>query len=144
MTKVLCTGTFDLLHKGHLNYFEQAKKLGNHLIVVVARDKTIEKERGILPIYNEKERLKKIAEQKNVDKARLGHEEDKLKVVEEERPDIILLGYDQKINKKELSKKLAQRGLHPKILRAKAYKSEQYKSSLLKKLINKVSLICIC
>ena len=43
MTKqktIMCFGTFDLLHLGHLSYLQQAKEKAEHLTVVIALDKT--------------------------------------------------------------------------------------------------------
>lgn len=40
---VMAFGTFDVFHPGHEYYLTQAKKYGDILIVVVARDKTVEK-----------------------------------------------------------------------------------------------------
>lgn len=127
----MCTGTFDLLHLGHLHYFEEAKKHGDYL-VVVARESNARKE-GKNPQFKEKERLARVAEQKIVDKALLGNERDKLKIVEQEKPDVICLGYDQQVDEEKLKEILAQRGLHPEIIRAHAYQPEKYKSSILKK-----------
>ena len=45
MTKVMAVGVFDLLHAGHLHYVEQAKSLGDELIVVVAHDDTVRKQK---------------------------------------------------------------------------------------------------
>ena len=132
--RVLCTGTFDILHPGHLNYFEQAKKHGDYLIVVVARDSSAIKEGKKLK-FSENERLARVAEQKIVDKAILGNEGDKLKIVEQEKPDVICLGYDQTISENRLKEMLAARRLKPKIVRAAAYQPEKYKSKLLKKLL---------
>lgn len=131
--KVLCAGTFDLLHPGHLSYFEQAKKHGDYLIVVVARDSSALAEGKTLK-FSEKERLSRVAAEKIVDKALLGNQGDKLKIVEQEKPDVICLGYDQKISEDKLKELLAKRGLQPKIVRAQAYQPEKYKSTLLKKL----------
>ena len=66
MKKIMVFGTFDVLHKGHINFFKQAKKHGDHLLVVVARDKTVSLIKGIKPHYDEKERLKSV--KKYVDK----------------------------------------------------------------------------
>jgi len=55
MKKVICFGTFDLLHLGHLNYFQQAKKQGDYLIVVIATDKTKQTQRK-QTIFTEQER----------------------------------------------------------------------------------------
>jgi FAD synthetase len=124
-------GTFDILHPGHLDYFKQAKELGDFLIVVVSRDSNAIKEGKQLK-FEEKERHARVAEQKIVDKAVLGNEDDKLKIVEQEKPDVICLGYDQQVNEEKLKEALAKLELSPKIVRAKAYFPEKYKSSILK------------
>ncbi|MCJ7794379.1 MAG: adenylyltransferase/cytidyltransferase family protein, partial [Methanoregulaceae archaeon] len=41
MKRVVATGTFDLLHPGHLYYLEQSKKLGDELFVIVARNTNV-------------------------------------------------------------------------------------------------------
>jgi FAD synthetase len=131
MNKILCTGTFDILHPGHLDYFRQAKEFGDFLIVVIARDSSAVKEGKTLR-FGEQERLANVATRPLVNKAILGNEGDKLKIVEQERPDIICLGYDQKVDEEKLKEMLAKRGLTPKIIRAQAYHPEKYKSSLLR------------
>lgn len=133
MTKVLCTGTFDGVHPGHLDYFKQAKSYGDYLIAVVARDSSVLKEKG-KPKYPEQERLAQVKAVETVDKATLGNEGDKLKIVEELKPDVICLGYDQKVDEEKLAETLAKRGLKPKIIRLKAYQPEKYKSSILNEL----------
>ena len=129
--KVMCMGTFDILHPGHLDYFRQAKEYGDYLVVVVARDSNVIKE-GKKLRFGEKERHARVAEQQIVNKAVLGNEGDKLKIVEQEKPDVVCLGYDQKVDEKRLKEALAQRGIMPRIVRAKAYFPEKYKSSLLR------------
>ena len=125
--KVLVTGTFDGFHPGHLHYFEQAKKEGNYLIVVVARDSTVRKEKGKLPRIKESDRLKLVKNIKIVDEAILGDEKDKLKSVEKIKPDIICLGYDQQVDEHNLQKELEKRKLHVMIKRMQPYNKE-YKS----------------
>ena len=96
-TRVLCCGTFDFLHPGHLYFLKQASELGSELYVVVARDENVNKIKGRYPTHNEEERRKKVEELDYVDKARLGYPGmNFLKVVKEINPDIIALGYDQK------------------------------------------------
>ena len=80
MTSVICFGTFDHLHPGHLNYFQQAKELGDYLIVIVARDKNTNRE----TTFNEEERLAEVKKQEVVDEAILGDLEDKYKDAIEE------------------------------------------------------------
>ena len=58
--KVMVFGTFDGLHEGHKNFFKQARKYGDYLLVVVGRDKNVEKMKGHLPQRNENERMKEI------------------------------------------------------------------------------------
>lgn len=132
MTIVLCTGTFDMLHAGHLNYFEQAKRHGDTLIVIVARDSTVEREKKRKAVMNEHERLNAVQSLNIVDKAVLGNEGDKLKTVAALKPDIICLGYDQRVDEAQLASQLKQRGISAKIIRAKPYKEKMYKSSILK------------
>lgn len=127
--KVMCFGTFDILHPGHLNYFQQAKKHGNYLIVVIARDKT-KKLQNKLIVFNEKERLKTIQNLEIVDEAVLGNLNDKLKVIKDKKPNVLCLGYDQPIKIKTLKQEFPL----IKIKRMKPYKEHKYKSSLLRKL----------
>ena len=53
---VLCHGVFDLVHYGHLKYFESAKKFGKYLVVSLTTDKFIKKGPN-RPIFNESIRL---------------------------------------------------------------------------------------
>ena len=122
MKKILIFGTFDILHKGHLNLFKQARKHGDILIAVIARDKTIKKIKGKNPRHKEKTRLKNI--KKYVDKAFLGNKTNKYAVIKKIKPDIICLGYDQNSFTKNLKKHFKK-----KIIRLKPYKPDIYKSS---------------
>ncbi len=132
MKKVLITGTFDRLHPGHLNYLNQAKKLGDYIIVIIARDKTVLKVKGRLPKNNEKKRAKVIRQTKIPNRVYLGKIRDKYALIQKSRPDVIALGYDQNIFTKNLKKELNKRGLRPKIIRLKPYKPHLYKSSLMR------------
>jgi len=129
MIKVICFGTFDHLHKGHLNYFQQAKELGDYLIVVVARDKNTNRK----TTYSEEERLMEVKKVEIVDEAVLGDLEDKYKVIKEKNPEVICLGYDQDVDQTKLKEDLAKLNLFPKIVRMKAYQEDKYKSSLFRK-----------
>lgn len=131
--KVLAFGTFDIFHKGHEFYLREARKHGNTLNVIVARDSTVKQIKGKFPLNNELKRLAVIQNLEYVDKAFLGYEEDKYKIIEELKPDIICIGYDQNSFNKELKNILKKRGLNPKIVKfEKAFKPELYKTSKLK------------
>ena len=143
MKKVIVFGTFDILHRGHLDFFEQAKKFGDFLVVVVARDKNVKKLKREKPLYNEMLRLNKIGKSKLVDKVVLGNKKDRYLILKQEKPDVICLGYDQKVDEKKLSEKLKEYKLEEaQVIRLGAYRPEKYKSSLLKKQ-NENSNLCV-
>lgn len=133
--KIMVFGTFDGLHKGHINFFKQARKLSNQsfLIVSVARDKNVKKIKGKIPEFKEKERLAFVKNSKLVDKAILAGLQDHFPHILKEKPEIIALGYDQKDYVKNLKKDLKNKGLKIKIVRLKPYKEHVYKNHLLKK-----------
>jgi FAD synthetase len=81
MVKVMATGTFDLLHMGHIYYLKEAKKLGDILAVVVATDSTVRKLKHD-PITPQEIRVNLIKELKMVDEAYLGYEDDMYRIVE--------------------------------------------------------------
>ena len=101
MVKVMATGTFDLLHMGHIYFLKEAKKLGDSLSVVVATDATVRKLKHE-PINSQEIRLSIIKELKIVDEAYIGYEDDIYEIVKEIQPDIIALGFDQIHNEDEI------------------------------------------
>ena len=133
MKKVMCFGTFDILHAGHKFYLSEAKKLGGFLAVVVARDETVKAVKGRLPLHSESVRVHNLQQLRIADKVILGNPGDKLKVVQDEKPDVICLGYDQTFFTDDIKQKLLQRGLDVEVVRLPAFKPEVYKSSLIKK-----------
>jgi FAD synthetase len=133
MIKVMVFGTFDGVHPGHENFFQQAKEHGDYLIAVVARDKTVEKVKGRRPDYSEVERRAMVWRNSSVDLAVLGKYRDKLEIIADHRPDIICLGYDQNSFVDNIENKLKKLGLEAKVIRLKPYRSDIYKSSLLRK-----------
>ena len=75
---VLASGVFDLVHYGHVRFIEEAKKIGgegSRLVVIVARDKTVQKLKGRKPIISEDQRRAVIESLKPVDEAILGYED---------------------------------------------------------------------
>ena len=116
MVKVMATGVFDILHLGHLHYLEESKKLGDELIVVIANDDTVRNLKHE-PITNQDIRLELVKALKPVDDAFLGHEGDMYKIVEEIKPDIIALGYDQTHDEELIRAELTKRGLDIKVHR---------------------------
>lgn len=134
MKKVLVFGTFDLLHPGHNNFFEQARSYGDFLIVVVSTDKNATKAKGVKPRFSEEERLLTVIKQTQVDKAILGSGSmDYLTTIRNENPQTIALGYDQNFDMERLKAELAKAGLkNITVVRLKPFFPEKYKSSILK------------
>ncbi|UCE75471.1 MAG: FAD synthase [Methanomassiliicoccales archaeon] len=120
MVRVMATGVFDLLHLGHLYFLEEAKKLGDELVVVVATDKTAKKMKHI-PITSQDMRVRMVGELKPVDKAVLGYEDDRYRIVKELKPDIIALGYDQKHDEDQIKSDLKNMGLDVKVVRLEPF-----------------------
>ena len=118
MVTVMASGVFDLLHLGHLHYLQEAKQMGDELVVVVATDETVRKYKHD-PITPQEVRCEMVAALKPVDQAVIGSTTDTLKIVEEIQPDIIALGYDQLLG--DLPDKLQKRGLQAKIMRCSPY-----------------------
>ena len=133
MKKVMCAGTFDTIHPGHLFYLSEAKKYGNKLIVVVARDDTSQSFKGKKPVHNEKERLEAVRMLKIVDKAVLGRHGNIFDIIKEIKPDVICLGYDQNVQKQQLEDELKKRGIKAEVIRIDSYMPHLYKSSKLRK-----------
>ncbi len=133
--RVMAFGTFDLLHPGHLHYLSEAKKFGNELVVVIARDSTVQKLKGALPINNERTRMQLVAALKCVDKVVLGNKGPIYDILEEMKPSVIVLGYDQHVDTEKLKHELKKRKLKCKIVRLKAFNAKRFKSSIIKRKI---------
>jgi len=137
---VMTGGVFDILHVGHLSSFEEAKALGDVLVVVVARDSTVQRLKHRAPINNELQRMRLLNALSIVDLALLGDETDFLKSIERIEPDIIAIGYDQKYDVAQLSKDLNLRGLHAKIVRLRSHVPGIKSSKILSKIQDANSL----
>lgn len=120
-------GTFDGLHKGHENFLNQSKSLGDKLTIVIARDQNVEKIKSKQTTHNEKQRLNTIQKTFHSAKVILGDLNNFYQSIENLKPNIIALGYDQKANLEELKLIFPQ----IKIIRLKSFQPEKYKSSLL-------------
>lgn len=131
MKSVMVFGTFDLLHEGHLYLFKEAKKHGDTLIVVVARDTSVKKIKGFAPHQNELQRLEKVKKCSLVDKALLGYEDDFYQVIEEQKPTVLCFGYDQ--DKQNINVELKKRKINAEIITLTAFEPEKFKSSLMRK-----------
>lgn len=130
---VMAAGVFDLLHLGHVRFLEEAKRAGGEdaeLIVIVARDKTVENRKGEKPVMSENQRRALVESLQVVDEAILGYEEfDIKKVVDKISPDVIVLGHDQKGIGKMVRKAIADEGLNIKINKIGKFSEDELNSS---------------
>ncbi len=95
---VFTNGCFDLLHIGHVTYLEEAKKLGDVLIVGINTDASVSKLKGPnRPIQNENDRAVILAALKSVDHTVLFGEDTPLNLIKKIKPDILVKGGDWKI-----------------------------------------------
>ena len=131
---VLASGTFDLLHMGHVKYLEEAKKAGgenSELIVIVARDKTVEKRKGAKPVVSEDHRRALVEALKVVDEAILGFEDFSMdKVIGKIKPDIIAVGHDQNKIAEQVREVIAYKGLNIQVVQVGKFGKDELNSSL--------------
>ena len=130
---VLASGVFDLLHLGHVKFLEEAKKTGGknaELIVIIARDSTVEETKGRKPIMSENQRLALVESLKVVDEAVLGFERfDIGDVIERIKPDVIALGYDQVDMEQRVRKYVNDHKLNVKVVRIGKFEEDAIDSS---------------
>jgi FAD synthetase len=125
--RVVATGTFDILHPGHVYYLEESKKMGDELWVIVARDANVKHKP--CPIIPEDYRLQMVAALKPVDHAILGDKTDMFRPIKEIRPDVITIGFNQHFDEETLQLQLSERGLAPEIIRIGKYEDGDLCSS---------------
>jgi D-beta-D-heptose 7-phosphate kinase/D-beta-D-heptose 1-phosphate adenosyltransferase len=95
---VFTNGCFDLLHIGHVTYLEEAKKLGDVLIVGINTDASVRILKGpTRPIQNENDRSEILAALKAVDHTILFSEDTPLNLIKKIKPDVLVKGGDWKI-----------------------------------------------
>ena len=92
---VLAGGVFDIIHPGHIYTLNAAKELGDVLVVVVATDNTAVKMKKRQPLHSQEQRQELVNSLSMVDLCLIGQEDDIFKTVNNVRPQIIALGYDQ-------------------------------------------------
>ena len=142
---VLASGTFDLLHLGHVRFLEEAKKAGGEnaeLVVIVARDSTVKKRKGKKPIMPEDQRRALVESLRVVDEAILGWEDFSIdKVIERIKPDIVAVGHDQDGIEKEVQKAIKEKKISIEIAKIGRFGKRELDSSskIVRKIIESVN-----
>ncbi|RLG03012.1 MAG: nucleotidyltransferase [Thaumarchaeota archaeon] len=130
---VLTTGAFDMLHPGHVKLLEEAKRLAGSdgkLVVLIARDETVRRNKGRDPIFDEESRRYMVSMLKPVDEVILGYTPPSFeKVIERVRPDIVVFGYDQEKFRKEFERFCREKGIDVDIVVARKYSLGRLNSS---------------
>ncbi len=127
MKKIVATGTFDILHPGHVHFLSESKKLGDELWVIVSRETNVRHKPS--PIVSEEQRLMMIKSLKCVDHAILGDKEDMFRPIREIDPAVITLGFNQYFDDEKLRTQLSERGINAEVVRIGAYTGSQFTSS---------------
>ncbi|MDF2180037.1 bifunctional D-glycero-beta-D-manno-heptose-7-phosphate kinase/D-glycero-beta-D-manno-heptose 1-phosphate adenylyltransferase HldE [Aliiglaciecola sp. CAU 1673] len=94
---VMTNGCFDILHAGHVSYLENARKLGDRLIVAVNDDASVRRLKGPgRPVNNTDRRMSVLAALASVDWVFAFSEDTPERVISEILPDILVKGGDYK------------------------------------------------
>lgn len=96
---VFTNGCFDILHRGHVTYLAEAKKLGDLLLVGLNSDASVKRLKGSdRPINNEDDRQYVLSQLKSVDFVEIFHEDTPLSLILKVKPKILVKGGDWKID----------------------------------------------
>lgn len=127
MKRVVATGTFDILHPGHIYFLEESRKLGDELWVIVSRENNVKHKPK--PIVSEEQRLTMVQALKCVDHAVLGDQTDMFKPIREIGPSVITLGFNQYFSEEKLKASLTERGISAAVVRIPAFTDAAFTSS---------------
>lgn len=125
--------TFDVVHDWHKYYLSESLKYADELIVVVARDVSVEHFKWKETMHNQETRLKDVQNLWITNNIILGHSTDYYKCIRDYKPKIICLWYDQKSANVWLEKYLSENNLDINVIILEPFSPEKYKSSIIKK-----------
>ena len=114
---VLAGGVFDIIHPGHIHTLNAARALGDVLVVVVATDNTTARMKKKMPLHSQEQRQEMVTSLSMVDLCLIGQEDDIFKTVDNVRPEIIALGYDQIHQEGFITKGCKRINLNAKVVR---------------------------
>lgn len=96
---VFTNGCFDILHRGHVTYLAEAKKLGDLLVMGVNSDASVKRLKGPeRPINNEEDRKYVLSQLKSVDFVEVFEEDTPLNLIKKVSPKVLVKGGDWKID----------------------------------------------
>ena len=133
--RVMCFGTFDIIHPGHIKFLESVRNLGDELFVVVSRDERRAALQGKAPVHTQAERILVLTALSAVTEAVAGNKSDILVVIKKLKPAIIALGHDQVYGVDVLQSWCETQKKPPQIVRLPAYKRSRYSTSRIKEVL---------
>ncbi|NJE60487.1 adenylyltransferase/cytidyltransferase family protein [Thermococcus sp. 21S7] len=129
--RVLVGGVFDILHVGHIHFLSQARALGDELIVIVAHDETVRRQKRREPVNTAEDRAELLRALRMVDEVYIGSPGGiDYGLVKRINPDIVAIGPDQDFSCERLKEELRRRGINADVIRIPyLYKSDRAKTS---------------
>jgi D-glycero-beta-D-manno-heptose 1-phosphate adenylyltransferase len=98
MKTVFTNGCFDILHRGHIQYLNEARALGDKLIIGLNSDASVRRLKGAQrPVNSEEDRKFVLENLKSVDEVIIFNEDTPLSLIERVEPDILVKGGDWKV-----------------------------------------------
>ena len=134
MKTVLVFGTFDGLHPGHDDFFDQVKELGDNIVVCLTQDKVVRELKGKDPIEPFEQRKEALKKQSQISQIIPGDLDiGAFRAISIVQPDIIAIGYDQDELEKAITVWLDKYNGDIPVIQLRPFKPDTYKSSLLRK-----------
>ena len=133
LKKVVVWGTFDLLHEGHIKFLQDAKSIGDQLIVIVIPDTIVIENKGRMPFDPQDKRKKKIEDTNIASAVFIDSLSEGLRSVKKIKPDVFCFGYDQFSEWEEkLSDKLREYNPYIKFKRLHEHSNGIHTSNIIK------------
>ncbi len=124
----MCFGTFDIFHPGHVFYLSEAERLGDQLMVIIARDDRVMKIKWRSPKDDELTRQRNVAHAFREAQVILWDSDDIFLPLRQYNPDILAFWYDQNVPEDKIYELFP----HMKIVRIGGFETDKWKSSLLR------------
>lgn len=97
-TIVFTNGCFDILHPGHITYLNEAKQLGDLLVIGLNSDSSVKRLKGAdRPVNNERDRAFMLENLKSVDAVQVFGEDTPYELIKSLKPDVLVKGGDWKV-----------------------------------------------
>ncbi|PIP60488.1 hypothetical protein COX00_03005 [Candidatus Uhrbacteria bacterium CG22_combo_CG10-13_8_21_14_all_47_17] len=108
MKTIVCFGAFDGLDEGHKAYLDEARSLGESLLVALESDRSVLARNGQLPGNGEQLRRERLEAARAADEIRISEREDLLNLLQETRPDVIFLPFYETALARQLEEALSE------------------------------------